>query len=361
MHLVDTLDIGGAERMAVNLANVMPPDAYRMTVCTTRRDGPLAAGVAAHVSRLRLNRRGRFDLAALRVLAAFMRDEDVDLVHAHGTSLFLARLAVGRLPRAERPAVVWHDHFGRYATEERPAWLYRWATSGIAGVIAVNSALVEWSRRRLGVPVGRSWYVPNFVDADPVVGDAPELPGSRDHRIVCVANLRPQKDHLTLLRAMAIVLRSQPDAQLLLVGSTSDQEHLGRVQAEIVRLGLGSRVTILGPRNDVASILRGCRIGVLSSASEGLPLALIEYGMAGLAAVATEVGECPAVLDDGRAGVLVPPGSPDRLAAALVELLQSPARTASVGARLQAHVRHAFGQTEGARRVGAVYDQILRG
>jgi glycosyltransferase involved in cell wall biosynthesis len=361
MHLVDTLDIGGAERMAVNLANVMPPDAYRVTVCTTRRDGPLADDVAAHVTRLRLNRRGRFDLDALRVLAGFIRDEEVDLLHAHGTSLFLARLAVGRLQRAERPAVVWHDHFGRYATEERPAWLYRWATSGIAGVIAVNSALVEWSRRRLGVPVGRSWYMPNFVDADAVVGDAADLPGSRDCRIVCVANLRPQKDHLTLVRAMGIVVQRQPDAHLLLVGSTSDHAHLGRVQAEIVRLELSSRVTILGPRNDVPSILRACPVGVLSSASEGLPLALIEYGMAGLAAVATDVGECPAVLDDGRAGVLVPSGSPGRLADALVELLQSPARRASLGSRLQAHVRHTFGQTEGARRVGAVYDQILRG
>ncbi|MGD9901849.1 MAG: glycosyltransferase [Vicinamibacterales bacterium] len=361
LHLVDTLDIGGAEQMAVNLANAMPRPRYRVTLCTTRRDGPLADGVAADVTRLRLARRGRFDLGAVRTLADYLRTERVDLLHAHGTSLFIARLAAGRLAKVERPALLWHDHFGRYATEERPRWLYRWATSGIGGVMAVNTALVDWSRRRLGVPDGQSWYVPNFVFAAPVGGDPPELPGGRDRRVVCVANLRPQKDHLTLVRAMGIVVQTLPDTHLLLVGSAPDAGHLARVRAEIQQLGLDDRVAIVGPRNDVPSIIRHCAVGVLSSSSEGLPLALIEYGMAGLPAIGTDVGECAAVLDHGRAGLLVPPRSPGRLADALLELLRSPVRRSRLGSRLQAHVERWFGPEEGVRRVGAIYDAVLRG
>ena len=60
---------------------------------------------------------------------------------------------------------------------------------------------------------------------------------------------------------------------------------------------------------------------MLSSASEGLPLALIEYGMAGLPVVATEVGQCSEVLDHGRAGILVAPGSAQLLSEALLSLL----------------------------------------
>ena len=77
----------------------------------------------------------------------------------------------------------------------------------------------------------------------------------------------------------------------------------------------------MGPRNDVPAILRACRIGVLSSASEGLPLALLEYGKHGLAAVSTAVGQCPEVLDNGYAGVLVPASSPDQFSDAIVGLL----------------------------------------
>ena len=74
-----------------------------------------------------------------------------------------------------------------------------------------------------------------------------------------------------------------------------------RVQERIQQHGLESHVFLLGSRSDVPSILSGCDIGVLSSASEGMPLALLEYGVAGLPTVATRVGQVPEILDEGRA------------------------------------------------------------
>jgi len=68
MHLVDTLEIGGAERVAVNLVNRLPRDQFDLTLCSTRREGPLAEQVAGDVGRLRLQRSHRFDRAAVRRL-----------------------------------------------------------------------------------------------------------------------------------------------------------------------------------------------------------------------------------------------------------------------------------------------------
>src|SRR6202011_1420599 len=99
-----------------------------------------------------------------------------------------------------------------------------------------------------------------------------DLPGDADKRIVCVANLRPQKDHVTLLRAMAIVAKSVPRAHLLLVGASGSGEYLRQVLLQISRLGLDENVSYLGSRRDVPAILRTSAIGVLSSISEGLPL-----------------------------------------------------------------------------------------
>ena len=173
LQIIDTLDAGGLERVAVNVANHLPGDWYRSHLCTTRAEGTLAELVAPHVQRLRLTRSGRFDRHAVRHLAKYIRAHDIRILHAHGSSLFIAAAAAC----GTRAAVVWHDHFGRYATEQRPAWLYWLATRRVAGVIAVNQPLADWSRRRLRVAAERVWYLPNFV-CEPVPEQAAvELPG----------------------------------------------------------------------------------------------------------------------------------------------------------------------------------------
>jgi glycosyltransferase involved in cell wall biosynthesis len=351
LQVCDSLAAGGMERVAVNLANALPTDRYRSHLCATREEGLLAEFVAPHVSRICLNRAGRFDRAAMHRLVGYIRDNDIQLLHAHGTALFMSVLASLSKPR---PAVVWHDHFGRYATEDRPSWLYRLATRRVAGVIAVNQPLVEWSQHRLKVPTNRVWYVPNFVCRPPAEVIVPELPGRVGGRVVCVANLRPEKDHLTLLAAMREVVRAVPAVHLILVGQATDRDYLQRVQSAM----LAGSVTWLGPRTDVAAILRGCDIGVLSSASEGLPLALIEYGMAGLPAVATRVGQCAEVLDDGRAGVLVPPSSPSALAKALTDLLGGLGRRKELGQALQARVYQSYSVENVMQQITAIYETV---
>lgn len=358
MHVSDTLDTGGAERVAVNLVNLLPRERYCTHLCTTRREGPLADQVANDVRRLRLGRRQRFDTAALRRLAAYIRHNHIQILHAHATSLFIAAAASFFRFRPS-PAIVWHDHFGRYALEERQAWLYRLAVSRVNGVIAVNRPLAEWSRRRLHMPANRVWYIPNFVCEATPEGTHPDLPGTVGARIACVANLRPQKDHPTLIRALAEVVRQVPNAHLLMVGEASDQEYCDLIRKEISQHRLERHVSMLGQRRDVSAILQACDIAVLSSASEGLPLALMEYGLARLPAVATHVGQCPEVLDDGRAGILVPPAASDQLAEALVSLLHSPDRRRSLGERLHRRVQLLYSPSGIVQQICRVYDTVL--
>ncbi len=356
LHIVDTLDAGGKERVAVNLVNSLPRDRYRMSLCTTRRDGSLSDLVAADVARVLIDRTWRFDLSGVIKTVEFVRAQQVDLLHAHGSSLFHARLVAQFRPH---PAVLWHDHYGRSA-DERSAWAYRMATAGIAGVIAVNNQLAEWARTTLRVRSDRVWYVPNFVvTAPPEAPILGPLPGTPDTRMVCVAHFRPQKDHLTLIAAMETVVRALPAAQLLLVGELVDADYLQAVRREIAARRLDGNVTILGLRKDVTAILRASAIGVLSSSSEGLPLALIEYGKGGVAAVATDVGECAAVLDEGRAGLLVPSRDSAALSQALLSILTSGELRRTLAVRLADHVEANYSQSQGVRRVCDIYDCIL--
>ncbi len=356
MQVTDTLELGGAERVAVNLANLLPRDRFRSYLCASREEGPLASLVSSDVTKLSLGRTSRYDIGALRRMASFLKDERISILHAHASSLFLARMVSCFAPGV---AVIWHDHFGRAHVEERPKWLYRAATRNIAGIISVSEGLAAWARNDLRVPADRVWYIPNLVDLGPATDEIPQLPGNPGHRIVCVANFRPQKDQMGLLEAMSLVIERAPEAHLILVGAAPTPEYRDTVLARIPALKLDRHVSYLGPQQRVAPILRGCDIGVLSSLSEGLPLSLLEYGAAGLASVATEVGQCGEVLDGGKTGILVPAGSPSRLSEALLRLLDSAQERAHYGERLHARVQENYGPGTIMRQVCRVYERAV--
>jgi glycosyltransferase involved in cell wall biosynthesis len=357
MQVVDTLQAGGMERVAVNIANALPPDQFTRYLCTTRAEGALASVVAPDVARLSLERRHTLDFRAAQTFVRFIRKHNIRILHAHGSSVFLSAFASLFAPY---PAVIWHDHFGLYRIKERSHALYWLAGRRVDGVLTVNEQLSGWAREVLCMPRERVWYVPNFVCRVPA-GDVPaELPGHPGRRIVCVANFRPQKDHGTLVAALALVTREIPDAHLCLVGTASDgdAEYLRHIQAEISRAGLTSNITILGPRGDVPAILRASDVGVLSSASEGFPLVLLEYGLAALPVVATRVGQCAEILNDGLAGVLVPPQAPEALAEGIVRLLRSAEQRDNAGQALRRRVMDAYSEESAIQRISKIYELV---
>ncbi len=354
MQLIDTLAAGGAEGVAVNIANALPRDRFRAFLCATRRGGPLADALAPDVGLLELQRRGRVDWRALRRLAGYIDQHGVDLLHAHSTSLLTAALVRVLRPRLR---IVWHYHYGA-GLAARSVWRYRLLRRAAHAAITVTEPLAEWARTRLAFPSERVFYLPNFAPW-PASVEAARLPGEVGKRLVCVANIRPPKDHLTLVRAMRTVVDREPGARLFLAGALSDEATAARIRDEIAALGLGERVSVLGARRDVPNLLAACDIGVLSSSSEGLPLALVEYGMAGLAAVSTRVGQCAAVLEDGRSGLLTPPGDPAALAEALLSLLAAPERRRALGERLHRRITAEYSETAFLARLDAVYRTAL--
>jgi glycosyltransferase involved in cell wall biosynthesis len=355
MHMVDSLAIGGAERVAVNLANLLGCDQYSTYLCTTRHEGPLAQLVAPHVNRLRLGRKRTLDPSAMRQLVAFIQTHNIRILHAHGTSLFFARMAglFTSIP------VIWHDHYGGCELNDRPLWPYRLAVRGIAAVITVNQSLASWSCQSLWISPDRVRYIPNLIDLPATELPDVDLPGEAGKRIVCVANIRPQKDHITLLRAMALVAKRVPAVHLILVGDSANAKYLNQVHARMSQLGLEGNVCYLGPRQDVPSILRACDVGVLSSISEGLPLALLEYGAAGLPVVVTNVGQCAEVVDNGKAGILIPCSNPEKLAEALLSLLSSTEYRLTLGNRLRRRVHAAYSAGPIVEQISGIYRDVL--
>ncbi len=355
LFLIDALNAGGAENVAVNLANELVVKNYEVSLCATRRGGPLQTGISPLVNYFCLNRSSRFDLFAAIRLAQFTRQQQVQIIHAHSSSLFIASLVKLFVPKIK---LIWHDHFGAFAIQTRSTPLYRLFVQFADGVIAVNKTLADWSVNSLRVPPEKVWNLPNFVQKKEV-HPLTNLPGQPGCRLVCVANLRPQKDHLTLVRAMKLVVEGEPLAHLILVGADNVPKVKENVWSEISYSGLKNQITWLGSRDDVQNILAGCDIGVLSSTSEGLPLALLDYGTAGLAVVATDVGECAEVLDHGVTGCLVPPRSPQDLANGILYFLGNPTVRIETGKNFQERVKILYSAATVIPRLEEIYQQVL--
>ena len=218
MQVTDSLHPAGRERMAVNLANLLLTHGYESYLCTTRLEGILDQHVTKSVRRLSLRRQHRFDLAAFRQLVSFNKSNHIQILHAHGPSVFIS-VAASLFP--PYPTVIWHDNYGHTHPEGRRAWPYRIISSRISGIIAASQPLAEWSRKNLDVSPQRIWYIPNFVCMDEPSQKPLELPGSPGYRIVCVAHFRPHKDHLSLLQAMALGSLAGPPPLSFLRGITA--------------------------------------------------------------------------------------------------------------------------------------------
>jgi glycosyltransferase involved in cell wall biosynthesis len=134
--------------------------------------------------------------------------------------------------------------------------------------------------------------------------------------VTFVGRLDHSKDPILLLQAIDQACRSMPDLRLVIVGDGSLRS---AVEKEIRSLGLSSRVLLLGvcAPDEIANIHRAADAFVLSSAYEGMPIALLEAAAAGLPIASTPVGEVPRLVADGLPGIVAADRSPERLAEAI--------------------------------------------
>ncbi len=358
LHIIDSLATGGAERVAVNFVNALnATQEVEGWLCATRKEGILKDSIQDLNRYLFLQRKKTLDIPAIRRLVNLVRKEKILLIHAHSSSYFIA-VMIHLLTGVK---IIWHDHYG--ASEflaERSTFILKIFSRFFIAVFCVNPKLEAWAKKQLHIETDKVFFIPNFADL-------PKLPDrSRESdspiRILCLANLRPQKDHLTLLQAIVLLKKQHPitNFTVWLAGIDQKDNYSKQIWAFIEAHKLDNQVEILGTQADVAALLGKADIGVLSSESEGLPVALLEYGLAGLPVVCTSVGECPEVLGQGAYGILVPPKAPEQLAEALGKLINSPKEWLWYGKSFQAHIQQHYSKERVIRQLTDIYINLTK-
>ena len=143
MQLIDSLELGGAERMAVSYANMLSKHIDRSYLCVTRNEGALKKTLAQDVSYHFLDRTKTLDFKAVKRAISYIQKEKIGLIHAHGTSFFFAYL-IKRQYNAIK--VIWHNHHGASADYGfLKTALIKNCVLSFDGVIVVNTCLLYTS------------------------------------------------------------------------------------------------------------------------------------------------------------------------------------------------------------------------
>jgi glycosyltransferase involved in cell wall biosynthesis len=338
LQLIDTLNPGGAERMCVNIANTLHNNGFDVQVCTTRSGGSLRNEINNEIVYHTLDKQSLFDIKAFRKFLHIIRNEKIELVHAHSSSLFWA---VAARIFNRKLKIVWHDHLGLNVHERSKSSLYRMLSFKIDGIISVNRNLEEWSKKYMHVRKDKIVFINNF----PQLSGIKEKEESELFTIVCLANIRPQKDHETLIKAIGLISKRQavPPLKVILAGQYDEGDYFLHLKRLTKELNLESIIEFAGAVEDVAGLLAKADCGVLSSLSEGLPVSLLEYGMAGLPVVVTDVGQCAEVVGFGKFGKVVPAKKPELFAEELASIMKNRKESHKLGTNFRDYVEQNYG------------------
>lgn len=374
LQLIETFNQGGTERQAVQLTRLLrESNRFEVSVACLGKYGPLLD----EVERLNLGDipdyplNSFYDRNALQQLgrfASYLREREIDLVHAHDfyTSIFgMSAAALARVPA--RIA-------SRRETEglrtPRQRWVER-RSYNLAHAVVANAEAVRQQVISEGVPAKKVVTVYNGLDVarlTPPAGFSREdalaefgLPLEDGRRFVTiVANMRHAvKDQRTFLRAARRVHDAFPEAAFVLAGEGEQVEPL---RAFALELGIERDAFFIGRCAKVAELLTISDVCVLSSKGiEGFSNAIIEYMACARPVVATAVGGAREQVVDGETGYIVQPGDDEAMATHIIGLLRDPERARLMGQRGRRIVQEKFSCAAQLQSTEALYERLLAG
>ncbi|MBN2200416.1 glycosyltransferase [bacterium] len=366
LQLVEGFNLGGAEKKLLELVRMMDPARFKTVVCSlglgdrirSEFDRLGSAGVEVTV----LPRRSRVDPILILRLIRLIRKHRIDVIM---TTLFYADVLgpiAGRIAGV-RGIFSWETISAPEWLISRRLWPYRFVIRLADGVVSVSRATAEWLHAKRGVPINKIRVIPYSVDLNRfATGEGESVRrrlGIRPRDVVVgmVGRLHPQKGQTYLIQAAPRIIHREPRVRFVLIGDGESRQEL---EAQVRNAGLEKRFLFLGFRQDVHKILHAIDIFTLPSLYEGLPNVILEAMAAGKPVVATSVDGTKELIEHGKTGLLIPPGNPDRLAEAIIKLIQKREWAARMGREARKNIGKNYSIENQIRAFEELYENGCR-
>lgn len=362
VHAVLSMDLGGLERLVLDLVARSGSAGLVPAILCLERDGRLADEARALGAEVVCADKppGLKPGLVLKV-RRILRRLRPDVIHSHqmGALLYAGWAATGLAP------VVHTEHGKHYEVGGQDKRMARLAASRARRLVGVSRDIADALIRHRIAPPRKVEYVPNGIPLERIADpkDARRIRGylriPDDAPVVgTVGRLSAIKRQDVLLKGFARCAQAVPDAHLIVVGDGQERSSLEALAGE---LGLAERIHFAGYRERPEPFFKAMDVFALSSDSEGMPVSLLEAWAAGAAAVTTRVGGLPELIREGVDGIMVPPGDSDAFGAALAELLADRARAREFGRAGSERVRAEFSLDTMTGRYAEIYREVRAG
>lgn len=350
LQVITQRRFSGAERICLSLCEELQRRGHRVRLLC-KADGQMveeARKLAIDVRTPGISGKLNF-LAPGRIIHA-AREIKADVIHTH---LSTASLMGGIAGKLSGIPVLGHIHALNTWRCFRFSSLVATCSAGVAQHIINQGAPADRIRVVLnGIDLRRFEHIPEKQECRKMLDIPPDVPV-----VSCVAHLSEKKGQKYLLKAVALLQGQFPKLRCLLVGE-------GTMHDELIilakNLGIEDRVTFLGYRSDVLSVMNTADIVVLPSiAKEGLGLVLVEAALLKIPTIGSDAPGIDEALQDGATGFLVPPGNPENLAGKIGELLADKGLQERLGATGRQRALELFSLEAMTDATEAVYHELV--
>lgn len=389
LHLIEHLDVGGAERAAVNIIKTLDPDKIDSICCVYRHIGAFGDELKRLNYPLYLLKKSfltdkitrlfgthlliaKFislpfiileSIAFVIKLAIFINNKKIDIVHSHLYSAnFWSRLSVFFL--WHKPKIITTEH---NTSDLNQSWKVDFANRLLAPcstrIVAVSQTVSDsliaasWATREQLLVIPNGVFIVNKHKEQEQIAPSPKvnLPGNQ-LCIAIIAYLWPVKRHDLLFKAIKLCLDQGKNFICLVIG---DGPERARLEKLVEHLDLGDTVVFLGERYDIPLLLTQIDIVVSTSDTEGLPVNLLEALAAGVAVVATNVGGTKEIIKNNETGLLVESGNIKAIADGIVKMIDNRSLAHKLGENGKKMVQQSYAMTNIARQWQALYEDVF--
>ena len=365
LHVIDSLHLGGAQEVVLNLATCGNRQRFSHEVATMHSRGVYWERMAALGIPLHSLSPHKYFPLYVASLPALLLHEGFDILHCHLVASNIIAKPFGRLCRV--PVVLNHDHTNDdYRANDRLRLALDALSNRLAShVIAVSDSCRRFLIERERVPAEKITLVQNAIDLrrySAACGTRSEakkalgLPGNGPV-VAGVGRLNPQKNFSLFIRIAAEVLKRHPQAVFVLAGDGPEDGFLRHLAREC---GVAERLHFCGYVPDARQVYLAADVVLMPSLFEGLPMSLLEAMAMRVPVVASALDGIAEVVEDGRDGFLVPSGDAKLFCERVCQLIENPPLAGELGAAASEKIASRFSAERMCSEVEGVYDRFLK-
>jgi glycosyltransferase involved in cell wall biosynthesis len=353
-------NLGGGERIALKLAAFLPQYGYRASILTFSADPATTAFDSAPCPVYLLPLQRTYDLTAIKgafALRRLLKQQNIKIVQTFFESSDIwAGLVTKTLSNAK---LIWSRRdMGILRTGKHEA-AYRLMAGLPDAVFAVSDLVRQHCIEQDRITPDRVQTIYNGLDMA-IWSEAPKSVNPTDKLLVTtIGNIRHVKGHDIFIKAAAAIVLQFPHVCFSIAGGVLEPDYFKELQALIRTLNLEDHFHFAGGVTNLHEHLSAANIFVLPSRSEGFSNAIVEAMAASLPVVATNVGGNAEAVQNGVTGFIVPSEDPQALAAAIMQLLSDPVKSATMGAAGKQRVAERFTIDAMMKQTTATYTRLL--